>query len=115
MNQTERNRLEERIKEEIAKAQEDIARLSEVVNPISPDNAIGRLSRMEAIGARSVNQSALSQAKDRLSGLNHALANLNEPEFGLCFDCGEDIPIKRLLLMPHAKMCVGCAEEADTR
>jgi len=105
--------VEKRIHEEITRAEQDITRLAASVSPVSPDNAIGRISRMEAISARSVNESALSQAKIRLAGLKSALANLDEPEFGICFECGEQIPLPRILLIPQSKMCVSCAEEAE--
>lgn len=113
MDESTKNDIEARINQEILKAQEDIVRLEAVNSPVSPDSAIGRLSRVEVINARSINDSALSQAKQRLAGLKSALANLNEPEFGTCFECGEPIPIARILLMPHTKMCVKCAELAE--
>lgn len=113
MDNKDKIEVEKRIHEEIAKAEEDIARLANSANPVSPDNAIGRISRMEAINAQSVNKAALSQAKVRLAGLKSARANLEEPEFGSCFECGEPIPLARILIMPHSKMCVSCAEEAE--
>jgi len=113
MKRTNKLEVEKRIHEEIARAEQDIARLAASVSPVSPDNAIGRISRMEAISARGVNESALSQARVRLAGLKSALANLGEPEFGSCFECGEQIPLARILLMPHSKMCVSCAEKAE--
>ena len=112
MKREDKNEVRNRIQEEIVTAEEDIARLADSVHPVSPDNAIGRLSRMEAISARNVNRSALSQAKARLTGLKHALAILDDPEFGYCLECGEQIPLPRLLLMPHTKLCVPCAETA---
>ena len=113
MKKIDKIEVKKRIHEEITRAEQDIARLAASVNPVSPDNAIGRISRMEAISARGVNKSALSQARVRLAGLKSALANLNEPEFGSCFECGEQIPFARILLMPHSKMCVACAENAE--
>ena len=113
MDNKEKIEVEKRIHEEIAKAKQDIARLADSANPVSPDNAIGRISRMEAINAQGVNKAALSQAKIRLAGLKSALANLEEPEFGSCFECGEQIPLARILIMPHSKMCVSCAEELE--
>lgn len=113
MDRKDKRDVEKRIHEEITRAQQDIARLADSVNPVSPDNAIGRISRMEAISARGVNESALSQARSRLAGLKSALANLGEPEFGSCFECGEEIPLARILLMPQSKMCVTCAENAE--
>ena len=112
MKEEDRTEIENRIHLEIEKAELDIARLADSEMPVSPDNAIGRLSRMEAMSARSVNQSALNQARARLIGLKHALTNLNDPYFGLCHECEEPIPIKRLLLLPQTRHCVECAEKS---
>ncbi len=113
MKKIDKIEVKKRIHEEITRAEQDINRLAASVKPVSPDNAIGRISRMEAISARGVSKSALSQARVRLAGLKSALKNLDEPEFGSCFECGEQIPLARILLMPQSKMCVACAESAE--
>lgn len=113
MDTKQKTEIKERISLEISKAEDDIVRLEAVNSPVSPDNAIGRISRMEAMSSRGITEAALTQAKMRLGGLKSALANLDEPEFGTCFECGEPIPFARILLMPHAKMCVACAELAE--
>jgi RNA polymerase-binding transcription factor DksA len=38
-----------------------------------------------------------------------ALARLEEGEYGVCVNCGEDIPIERLNAVPHAPRCTTCA------
>ena len=59
MTEKERIELKEKIDQEIEKLQLDISELKEQVKPIAPENAIGRLSRMDAINNRSVNEAAL--------------------------------------------------------
>lgn len=113
MDDEERKKIEETILREIRQSRKDIDALEKLVKPIAPDNAIGRLSRMEAINARSVNQAALSAAKVKLTKLKWALSHIDEPEFGLCRECGEPIPMGRILLMPETTMCVPCLEEMD--
>jgi DnaK suppressor protein len=34
-------------------------------------------------------------------------------EFGICEECDEDIPIRRLELMPHATLCADCQANRD--
>ena len=36
-------------------------------------------------------------------------------EYGVCEDCGEDIPEKRLALMPWAKFCAECQSRVDQK
>jgi DnaK suppressor protein len=97
------------IKEEIAKTELSIKNYKELTKPIAPENAIGRVSRMDAINNKSVNEAALKKAEQKLNNLNVALSNINDPDFGVCFKCNNTIPIGRILLIPHTRFCVQCA------
>jgi RNA polymerase-binding protein DksA len=43
-----------------------------------------------------------------LQGLDAALARMAEGRYGVCEDCGEDIPVERLRAYPGATRCVRC-------
>lgn len=86
----------------------DIASLEEAVKPIAPDCAIGRLSRMEAINSKSVNEELLRSARRRLQLVERALQRADHPQFGLCTRCGRPIPFGRLEIMPESTRCAGC-------
>lgn len=111
MDRADQKKIEQKIISEIEKTEKDIEALSELIKPIAPDNAIGRLSRMEAINAKSVNEAALAGARTKIGKLRWALSHIEDTEFGICRECGEPIPIGRILLMPESTMCVSCAEE----
>lgn len=98
-----------KILEEIDKTEKAILEYKEITKPIAPDVSIGRVSRMDAINNKSVNENALKKAELKLNNLKIALSNINDPEFGVCFKCKNNIPIGRVLLMPHARFCVHCA------
>ena len=55
--------------QEIRKTNKRILIYEELAQPISPDNAIGRISRMDAINNKSITDAALRKAKERLLGL----------------------------------------------
>ena len=74
------------------------------------DNAIGRLSRMDAINNKSIIESALRKAEEKLSKLDQALKKIDKKGFGLCIQCEKPIPIGRILLMPESNRCVNCAK-----
>ena len=93
----------------LEKEQEKINTLKELTKPISPENAIGRISRMDAINNRSVNESALRTAENRRNKLKYALTQINEDGFGKCKVCGQDIQEGRLLLIPESHKCIRCA------
>ena len=109
MNKEDLNHVEEKIAEEISKTEASILHYKELTKPIAPENAIGRISRMDAINNKSVNEAALKQAEQKLKNLKIALSNINDTDFGLCFKCHNQIPIGRILLMPHTRYCVNCA------
>ncbi len=58
-----KKKLENHIREKIEVLKEDIISYKQLTRPIAPDNAIGRLTRMEAISSKSINEAALSRAK----------------------------------------------------
>ncbi len=98
-------------KEEIEALSAEIPRLKALLKPVAPDNAIGRISRMDNIVNQSVAEAQLSKIKVRVVKLKEALKRVDEDEdFGLCIDCGDPIPIARLKAMPETEMCVECAE-----
>jgi len=47
------------IKKSIKETQKVISNLKDLTKPISPENSIGRVSRMDAINNKSVNEAAL--------------------------------------------------------
>jgi DnaK suppressor protein len=42
------------------------------------------------------------------AGIERALRRLDRGDYGVCLDCGEPIPIQRLLVQPAAELCVSC-------
>ncbi len=98
------------IESQIAKTEKKVKAYEEMSLPITPDDAIGRISRMDAINNKSVTEAALRQAKDKLSKLRHAMNRLDEADFGNCQRCGNPIPIMRVVLMPQSPYCVRCAQ-----
>ena len=109
MSPEERAAIKEKLRSEIARTRQDIAQLEELTRPVAPDNAIGRLSRMEALNSKSVNEAALNAALAKLPKLENALARIDQPEFGYCVRCKSPIPVARLMFMPESGLCVNCA------
>ncbi len=110
METEKREKLKDHIEKKIDGLKEDIESYKMLTRPISPDNAIGRLTRMEAINSKSINEAALNKAKQTLSKIERALPMINNPDFGLCGKCEEPIPFARLMIVPESDLCVQCAE-----
>ena len=110
MNKEDKQEVKKRIQEELQKTQLAINDYKELTKPISPENAIGRISRMDAINNKSVVEAALRKANVKLSKLKLVLEKVDDSDFGLCIRCGNPIPIGRILLMPQSRLCVSCAQ-----
>ncbi|MBT5633418.1 MAG: hypothetical protein HOH38_08900 [Nitrospinaceae bacterium] len=79
--------------------------------PVAPDNAIGRLTRMEAISSQGISEASLNSSRTKLVKLEKALSKIDLPEFGICLHCSAPIPQGRIMLMPENVLCVSCAEK----
>ncbi len=109
MDQQQKEDIRAKIQAALVETEQNIANLEELTKPVAPDNAIGRLSRMDAISNKSINQSSLNTNRSKLILLKKAIERIDEPDFGICADCGEPIPIGRIMIMPEATFCVRCA------
>lgn len=111
MEKAQRETLKKRILEEIESLRKHVASMESNASSVEPDVAIGRLSRMDTMVNQSIADASLSQSKQRILNLERAMVRIDEdPEFGECEECGEPIPIGRLLALPEAQLCVECAE-----
>lgn len=97
------------VKVELERLEHTIAMYKNLTNPIAPDNAIGRVSRMDAINNKSVNDAALREAEQRQKKLQLVLEKVDGPNFGLCRKCSQPIPEGRLMIRPESMLCVQCA------
>lgn len=109
MTPEDRQTIEQRALRKREELEERITEYRELTKPIPPSEAIGRVSRMDAINNRSVNEAALRQLERELAALEKALLRMRDEKYGKCMQCGQDIPTERLMLMPGAIRCVRCA------
>lgn len=109
LSPTQRQELAEALLAELEKTRESIVAYEEMTAPVSPENAIGRVSRMDAIQNKSVAEAALRQAQSKLNALEAMEKRMDDPELGICVKCKQSIPLKRVILMPQSPYCVNCA------
>jgi DnaK suppressor protein len=101
--------IKQNILNEISKTEKLIAEYKELTKPVAPDDAIGRISRMDAINNKSVTEASLRQAEEKLKNLQRVLSRVGTSEFGICIKCGKPIPEGRILYRPESLTCVDCA------
>ncbi|MBN2236642.1 MAG: TraR/DksA C4-type zinc finger protein [Bacteroidales bacterium] len=109
MTKEESVQLKTLIESKLVRLKVQISDLKELTQPIEPDCAIGRVSRMDAINNKSVNEAGLRKKVEQLNGLEHALTLLDSNEIEKCSVCGNTIPLGRLFVMPESRKCVRCA------
>lgn len=109
MGYNEKNIIRLKVEKEIRKTENQIAEYKELTLPVEPENAIGRISRMDAINNKSVVEAALRKAKDKLYKLKVVLTKIDEDDFGICISCKSPIPLGRILVMPQSQTCVKCS------
>lgn len=60
-----------------------------------------------------INFKRLETHRDNLARIDEALRKLSEGTYGICEDCGEEIPRERLEVMPFAILCRDCQEKKE--
>ena len=108
----DKKKLKKAIQDKIAQLETDIEAIKKLAAPIEPENAIGRISRMDAINNKSINDRLLRNAAEKQKKLNLALSRIGEPKFGFCALCEQAIQEARLMLMPESSLCISCARRA---
>lgn len=110
MNETQQSKFLDLIKARISELQADLEGGQAGTATVTLDQqAIGRLSRQDALINQAMANAGQSRRRAELTRLNAALQRLEEGDYGYCEDCGDDIPPKRLELDLAATRCVSCA------
>jgi len=88
----ERNVQEQEIKAggEIYSPQAEIIDMAQALEQIGRDTSLQKAERRE------------------LLAIEKALAKMATGNFGICEECGEEIPPKRLMVLPEARLCANC-------
>lgn len=95
--------LREKIRDELARSEED-----------HRDAAAGDAGDESVAGATADLDAAMMDRHMReLAELEAARGRLKAGTYGICLDCGGDIPWQRLLAYPVSERCVSCAQQHE--
>ena len=81
--------------------------------PVSLEEPIGRLSRMDAMQQQELVKANRRQHEVRLQQVLAALRRIADETFGECRRCEEPIAPSRIEARPEAPFCLDCQEEID--
>ena len=110
MDKTQILEIKKVLKAELKSTQLKIDKYTKLCKPIAPENSIGRISRMDAINNKSVVEAALRETEKKMQQLLQMDKKINDEDFGICIKCRNTIPFGRLMIRPHSKFCVNCAQ-----
>ena len=51
--------------------------------------------------------------QSKLEKIRHALERIDDDEYGICEECGNDIGKKRLMALPFTELCIECKSEIE--
>jgi DnaK suppressor protein len=66
------------------------------------------LDTARALADVETHASLIERAEDRLRAIDFAFNLLERHRYGICAQCGEEIPMERLKVVPFAAYCVDC-------
>ena len=109
MDINEKKEIRAAIEEKIVELEQRVQDLRIATKPMGLDNAVGRLSRMDYINNKTIDEANLRTSEQKLEALRRWLDLIDTEKFGKCSKCGNEINPKRLLFMPESTRCIHCA------
>lgn len=99
----------------IAKREELASRLERIKQNITAGHSADSEEQAQELENAEVVDALGNETRRELSKVASALAQMENETFGICVDCGEDIPLARLQAHPFADRCIRCATAAEAR
>ena len=108
MKKEDKELLRKKIVSDIESLKRRIEDTESFSDPVAPDKAIGRISRMDAINNKSIFDASLRNSRNRMKLLENALNNIDDSEYGICRKCHQPISVDRLKVRPEILFCAAC-------
>ncbi len=94
----------------------NLAASADASKPVTLDQqAMGRVSRIDAIQQQQMAKAARQRAETRLALVKQALAAVDEGRYGECRRCEEPIGHRRLQARPESPICLRCQAAIERR
>jgi len=119
--ETDERIRKERLKKLLIKMREDIVKEAkneikkfkngekkQIVEAVMDDGDLSYVDLAEDISLKQ-----LSTHRETLIKIDEALRKLNEGTYGVCEDCGDEISVERLKIIPFATYCRDCQEKKE--
>lgn len=77
------------------------------------DDEGDEIDEIQANLINSINNHLSARDANKIKQIDAALKKIEDKTFGVCEDCEDEIPEKRLMINPCFSTCVGCAEDRE--
>ncbi len=108
LSKTQTEELRQTLSEQKALLEERLSATADNVKPVSLDEPIGRLSRIDAMQQQAMAAENRRRMEIQLQRIISAQERVRTGAYGLCHGCEEPIAFARLKKSPETTLCVGC-------
>lgn len=104
----------ERFKKKLIKLKNEILMIiQDQENPGGSKEAMDDLDQAAEMVAEQMGSLMSTNFRKNLLRVNEALAKLEKNQYGKCVECGKEISLKRLQILPVAELCISCQTELE--
>ena len=103
---TRRNELLDEVRRDLERTREEPYAKFAGATPDAGDQAVADL-------LADLGEAETTRDLGELRALEAALKRVSDGAYGVCVDCGEDIPYERLRAQPSAERCVACQQRHE--
>jgi DnaK suppressor protein len=105
----EREPVRQRLEAELIETRAELERLEQKLQ-VEVEYGLGEGD--PSIYEREMNLALRRRTRRKVRALEEALQRFEEGAYGVCERCGRQIGAERLQIMPQARLCIECAQQA---
>ena len=113
MTDTQKQSLKKSIQTELIALEKKLQTLQRELKPLRKSCAYDDAEYSSLCDNYNIRYKEAENLQKRISSLQKALTMIDEEEYGICEECGEEIPFARLELVPESSRCVRCLSDKD--
>lgn len=111
MTTIQKQQFKEIIGEQIQALGTEIEEIRAAIYPNKGEGTSDKVAHISFKQEQNIHFQRYEEASKRLNRLKHAYLKIDTPEYGICKECEEDIPLERLKLVPESLHCISCMNE----
>jgi DnaK suppressor protein len=105
------DRLTAALDRSLRKLERSMRTTEEALRPVTLDqSAVGRLSRIDSLQNQGLTRNLQEREQAKLGQVQGAFERIRSGSYGLCTECGGEIPFERLEVFPETPTCTACGQ-----